>query len=48
MTTAGGFCGDRFDVRLVRVLLQAPSGPLVLQTGNGFLPDLPLIFTVVP
>jgi hypothetical protein len=46
--TNAGFCGDRFDVRLVRVLLQAPSGPLVLQTGTGFLPDLPLVFTVVP
>jgi Flp pilus assembly protein TadD len=46
--TNSGFCGDRFDVRLIRVLLQAPSGPLVLQTGTGFLPDIPLTFTVVP
>jgi hypothetical protein len=43
-----GFCGDQFSVRLVRVLLQAPSGPLVLQTGTGFLPDIPLAFSVVP
>jgi hypothetical protein len=41
-------CGDRYDVRRVRVLLQQAGGPQVLQTGTGFLPDMSLQFAVVP
>jgi hypothetical protein len=42
------FCGDRFDSLLLRVSLQQQGGPQVLQTGNGFVPDIFAAFTFVP
>jgi Flp pilus assembly protein TadD len=47
--TSSGFCGDDWEaVRLIRVLFRESGGPQVLQTGNGFLPDIAVTFTVVP
>jgi Tfp pilus assembly protein PilF len=41
-------CGDQFSVRLLRVFFQQAGGPQVLQTGNGFIPDLIVNYDVVP
>lgn len=48
VVAGNGNCGPEYAVRLVRVLLRQASGPQVLQTGTGFLPDIPLAFNVVP
>jgi Flp pilus assembly protein TadD len=42
------FCGDRFDVFLIRITLQQAAGPQLLATGNGFLPDIPANYVFVP
>jgi hypothetical protein len=44
----GGGCGDEFESRLVRVVLQQAGGPQNLSTGTAFLPDLPVRFKIVP
>jgi hypothetical protein len=41
-------CPDQFPVRLLRVQLYQASGPAVLQTGSGFIPDLIVDYEVVP
>jgi Flp pilus assembly protein TadD len=43
-----GFCGDRFDSPLLRILMQQSGGPQVLQTGTGFTPDIAVPFAFVP
>jgi hypothetical protein len=41
-------CPDQFPVRLLRVQFFQASGPAVLQTGSGFIPDIVVDYEVVP